>query len=104
MDSKIIVSSRVAVSQNAFFGGQERVKCVTCKNEFAQDEFPLNSYECRYCNNLRHYMEKCRIEEVPLEIVCSVCSKVKDVKSFPYGTFICKTCIAKTNRYKRRVE
>ena len=103
MKRKIIVNSRVSISKHVFFGGVEPVSCVTCGANYAWDEYNDNSFECMYCNNIRHTLETYRLENTRYDVVCTVCGETKDVSAFPYGSFICKTCIAKTNRYKRRV-
>jgi 2-hydroxy-3-keto-5-methylthiopentenyl-1-phosphate phosphatase len=100
LKAKIIVSTRADISQDTFFRGRKIIKCITCAQDRKISEYPNNSYECIYCTNARHDIEAAKLVGLPLDVLCSVCDKIKDVEFFPYGEFICKSCINKTNRYK----
>ena len=100
LKEKIIVSPRADITKATFFRGVTPVTCVTCNKTYNWDMFPNNSYECRNCTEARHNMEKARLNGIDYQVLCTVCDTIKPVTAFPYGEFICKSCINKTNRYK----
>jgi len=98
----IILSKRTTVSRETLYNNTNPYRCVTCGKYYPWDSFPINSFECIHCNEMRHEIEYAQYKGFNMKIVCLVCEKEKDVQLFPNGGFICKTCIYKTNRYKKK--